>query len=345
MAPRIISVIGSLNIDFIMVTRRFPSAGESVTAASFVCTSGGKGANQALAAVRSSRPNPKRMPIWESPGPVKTAEIEVRMIGAVGTDEYGPRVVKPLADDGVDISGVRKVQGELTGVAVVLVESDTKENRVLLSPGANHSLHPEDFLARESLAGGLADQAYSKPDLLVLQLEISLKTVEQILETARNDGVDVVLNAAPAPALLRRTYHSITHLIVNETEAATLYGRRLEDIKRAGGPGVWGPVMDEFLRRGVKNVVITLGAEGACYSHKSGEGGHVETEGGVRVVDTTGAGNAFVGAYAVEVVRMKESGLWDMKQAVRQACKAAAKTTEKIGSQEGIPWADEVGHV
>jgi ribokinase len=342
MAPKIISVIGSLNIDFIMVARRVPSPGESITTTSFTCTPGGKGANQALAAVRWSRPNPKRMSRSASPGPVQTADVEVWMIGAVGSDEHGPRVVKALADDGVDTSGVREVPDEMTGVAVVLVESDTRENRVLLSPGANHSLLPGDFRTRQSLTGGRTNQTYTKPDLLVLQLEIRPRTVEQILETARTEQVDVLLNAAPAAVLLRRLYHSITHLIVNETEAAILYGQRLEEIKAPGRPEVWYHVMGEFQRRGVKNVVITLGAEGACYLDESEMKGYVEAEEGVKVVDTTGAGNAFVGAYAVEVVRMKARGRLDVKQAVRQACKAAAKTIEKLGSQEAIPWADEV---
>ena len=263
------------------------------------------------------------------------------MLGAVGDDQFQQVAIATLKEDGVDVSGVRVVKGQTTGVAVVLVETEVGENRILLEPGANHSLRPEEFLTLESLAGGRAGGDRTKPDLLVLQLEIPRQTVEQILETAGREGVDVLLNPAPAVALSSSVYKRVQHLIVNETEAAILSGKELQDLEEEEEMG-WRKVTDRFLEQGAKNVVVTLGARGAYYSDAVGKGCHAAAEKGVKVVDTTGAGDTFVGAYAVEVVRQKRKEVFDIGKAVKWASKAAARAVERHGAQDAIPWANEL---
>ena len=332
MSTSIITVIGSLNCDMVTVTPRIPGPGETLTASTFNTAPGGKGANQALATLRLSRVNPK------PPGPPKTNQndIQICMIGAVGGDALRYLTIGTLENDGVDVSGVRVVDEETTGVAVILVEETSGENRILLTPGANHSLRSQDFQLLESLTG----RSFRKPDLLILQLEIPLTTVYQIIATAARENIDVLLNTAPAPEELPRDlYEEVTHLVLNETEAATLSGKPNVETENMAG---WEAVTDYFLEQGIKNVVITLGAKGAYFSQTLGTGSHVAAEEGVKVVDTTGAGDTFVGAYAIEVVRQKRDGKWDIGRAVRWACKAAARAVEKRGAQEAIPWGDEI---
>jgi ribokinase len=321
MSLKTLTIIGSLNTDLVTITPRVPSGGETLTASSFSTGPGGKGANQAVACARLSRPNP-------ASDPSPKLDVTVKMIGAVGSDEFGPALVSGLKNSFIDTDGVRTVKGS-TGVAVILVESGSGENRILLSPGANGSLQPTDFTSSSSLGTPL-------PDLLIMQLEIPLPTVLQILETAQKAGVQVLLNPAPAVPLPISAYSAITHLIVNETEAAILTDRSVAEVEAEGF--AWGVVTDELLQRGAKNVVVTLGSKGAFWASKTSSG-FVPAEKVRKVVDTTAAGDTFVGAYAVEVVRGE---VVDMESVVKRACRAAGRTVEKEGAQSAIPWADEV---
>ncbi|KUJ06675.1 ribokinase-like protein [Mollisia scopiformis] len=324
MAPKTITIIGSLNTDLVTLTPRVPSGGETLTATSFSTGPGGKGANQAVACARLSRPNPRG-----TASPI-TQDVAVKMVGAVGADAFGTRLISGMKEDDIDTSGIRVVEGKSTGVAVILVEESSGENRILLSNGANHSLQPSDFLTPESLGTPL-------PDLIILQLEIPLDTVLQILETARKAGVDVLLNPAPAVKLPDHIYSAVTHLIVNESEAALLTSRSVSSVEASDFP--WDTVTSEFLQKGVKNVIVTLGSKGAFFASSGQEKGDFVPAAKVKkVVDTTAAGDTFVGAYAVNVVR----GNVDLGSVVRLACKAAGRTVEKEGAQSAIPWADEV---
>lgn len=325
MAPKTISVIGSLNTDLVTVTPRLPAGGETLTATSFSTGPGGKGANQAVACSRLSRPNPS------SSSQHQTSDVVVKMVGAVGADAFGPMLLSSLQSSAVDTSSVNVVEGTTTGVAVIIVEEGSGENRILLNPGANHTLRPEDFLTAESLGTPL-------PDLVVLQLETPLETVLQILRTARKAGVDVLLNPAPAVKLPDEVYSAVTHLIVNETEAAILTGRAAEDTEVKGFD--WSVVTAELLAKGAKNVVVTLGAEGAYFASAEGKG-LVAAPKVAKVVDTTAAGDTFVGAYAVNMVRKGGKGLVTQED-VRLACSASGRTVQKQGAQVSIPWADEV---
>jgi ribokinase len=150
--------------------------------------------------------------------------------------------------------------------------------------------------------------------------------------------VNVLLNPAPAVKLPEEAYGAITHLILNETEAAILSGRSVEEVEVEGFR--WDSLAAEFLKKGVRNVVVTLGAKGAYYATEGHEG-YVAAEKVEKVVDTTAAGDTFVGAYAVSIVRKGGHEPID-DETVKFACRAAGRTVERRGAQIAIPWADEV---
>ncbi|KAI1006436.1 hypothetical protein K3495_g1776 [Podosphaera aphanis] len=325
MAPRIITVIGSLNIDLVTICTRIPIGGETLTAKSFFTGPGGKGANQAISCARVSRPNPSSTNYAHD-----KSDLIVKMIGAVGADEFGPRLISSMLGNGINTSGVRVSEKHATGSALILVEEASGQNRILLNPGANHCLMPEDFRSPTCLGVPL-------PVMVILQLEIPLPTVIQIVKTAKQAGVDVLLNPAPAVPLPSEVYMGLSHLILNESEAAILTSRSLEELERLDFD--WKCVTDEFLGKGVKNVTVTLGARGVFFaSTENKHGEYVPAIKVTNVVDTTAAGDTFVGAYAVKIVE----GERQMSKVLHCACTAAARTVEKKGTLDAIPWSNEI---
>ncbi|KAJ1324197.1 ribokinase [Microdochium nivale] len=317
----IITTIGSLNVDVVVYTPRVPDGGETLTASSFHTGLGGKGANQAVACAKLSRSR------GASPG---DGTADVRMVGAVGSDAYGTEMLVGLRAIGIDTSGVLVKDGRKTGVATILVEESTGQNRILLAPEANHTVLPELF------AKSLPNPT---PDLVIMQLEIPLPTVLQVLKTAERQGIPVLLNPAPAVKIPVEHYKGVTHLVVNETEAALLTGCDESELDTTEG---LARVAGLFHGYGTQNVLVTLGGRGVYYSSRSsGSGGAksglVPAE-KVTVVDTTAAGDTFVGAYALAVV----GGDFDIERAVRVANAAAALTVQRKGAQESIPWLDEL---
>ncbi|MCJ1453541.1 hypothetical protein MMC28_003888 [Mycoblastus sanguinarius] len=320
MATPLITVIGSLNTDIITRTSRIPAAGETLISKSFDTGSGGKGANQAVACARLARS--------QNVSPSK-ANVQVRMVGAVGNDEFGPSLVRRLKEDGIDAEGVMIRDGQKTGVAVVTVEDQTGENRILMSPNANYSLKALDF----------ATLPPPLPNLIVLQLEIPLDTVLQILKVASEQGVEVLLNPAPAQRLPKHAYRAITHLIVNESEAAIVADTTGEELCWSR----WGSHTDRIVDLGVRHVTITLGAAGVVYLDTNLQKVQIFSAEKVKVVDTTAAGDTFVGAYAVAVTHyVKSRDISAMTAAVKWANSAAAKTVEIEGAQSAIPWLDQI---
>lgn len=312
----LITIIGSLNKDIITRTSRVPSAGETLTATSFDTGSGGKGANQAVACGRLSRHNDRM--------DVKYAHV--RMVGAVGDDQFGRDLLSSLKAAGVYTMGIQISEREKTGVAIVIVEEKTGENRILVCPNANSTLSPEHCFTH-------IPAPY--PDLIVLQLEIPLATALQTIEFAKAKGIEVLLNPAPAVELPDGAYKGVTHLILNETEASLL--------SKTSGDLELQPTARRFLDLGVRNVIITLGARGAFYRSSEAEQGGIIGVGKVNVVDTTAAGDTFVGAYAVRVAKHKtDHSTFNLEEAVSWANTAASRAVEKEGAQNSIPWLDDV---
>lgn len=308
--PRV-TVLGSLNTDISLPVPHLPGPGETVLAAAAATVgTGGKGANQAVAAARLG--------------------AATAMVGCCGDDEFGSRLRAALAAEGIDVAGLRTVTGAASGLALITVDPGG-ENAIAVAPGANGLAGDEEVAA-----------AFGTPcDVLVLSAEIPVPVLAAALRRAPAEGVRTVLNLAPVPgeagALLAE---QPDWLVVNATEAGALLGREAADVAdaqamaaglAAGGPGsVTGAGSGAGAEPGGRHVVITLGGAGAVLAGP----GLAAAVGGysVPVVDTVGAGDAFVGALAVALA----SGV-DPAGAVRAACAAGAAATTRRGAQEGLP--------
>ena len=325
--PPLITVLGSLNIDLVSYVSHHPAPGETLTANAFAVSPGGKGANQAVACAKLSR-SQHSVTTPKAPATYEPETAHIRMLGAVGSDTYGQILTSNLSSQGVDVSGVDVRPYLKTGIAIIVVDEPTGQNRIILSPEANHSLLASDYKDVSSLGP-------AKPDLLIMQLEIPIDTVLRALRVARAEGVDVLLNPAPAVKLPDEVYDGLAHLVVNETEASLLSGLSESELESEEGLEKVGSI---FLGKGAKTVIVTLGGRGVFYMSKDGQKGLVPAL-KAKVVDTTAAGDTFVGQYALAVVTKTEGGL---EAAVNKANRAAAKTVERLGAQDSIPWRDEL---
>jgi ribokinase len=317
-----IAVYGSLNMDIFSYVARAPRAGETVQGLDSYTAPGGKGANQAAACAKLSRlePGSEQSKTWDRPLMAST-----RMFGAVGNDEFGRTLTQALVGIGVDCGSVATKQDVGTGTAIIVVEPNG-ENRIIVNANANFSVMPEDF----------PWLPLPKPDVIILQLEIPTATVVHLIRLAKANNVAVILNPSPVKTLPDDIYDGLDHLLINETECRTLLGHanperklEVEEVREAA-------VM--FNNKGVKNVVITLGSRGAFARSISGEQGFVAAELVEEVVDTTGAGDTFTGAYALGVVLNKEPGCFDLVAAVGDGCHAAAHAVTKRGAIPAIPF-------
>lgn len=278
-----IAVVGGLNMDMIFVADRMPNIGESMDSRTLSTLPGGKGANTAIATYRASRPKPpaglvaKGADVWQH----HQKNLRVFMNGAVGDDAFGAALKTKLKEEGVDVSGVRTILNERSGTCVVVIEMESGDSRNMAYQGANLKWTPMERRSVECLAGG------AKPDLVIAHLGVRREEVELVLEAACKNGVDTLLNPSPAVYLVNSTYKNLTHLIINETEAALLSGRDLDELHESAA---WQEAAQDFIDLGVSNVVITLGEKGAYYATSEGSKGVVDAEKNIDVVDTTGAG-------------------------------------------------------
>ncbi|WYZ45278.1 hypothetical protein EsH8_VIII_000594 [Colletotrichum jinshuiense] len=323
-APQI-TVLGSLNIDLTSYVPHHPLPGETLTSNSVSISPGGKGANQAVACAKLSRSR-------DAPNDVASESASVSMIGAVGSDTYGDLLLKNLGEHGVRTDRIAVGENLKTGMAIIVVDEPTGQNRIILAPEANYAVTPDKF-------GSLPETLSPKPDLLVMQLEVPLETVLAALRSAKSASVPVLLNPAPAQRLPDEAYDGLAYLVVNETEAAILSGCDESELDTPEGlkrVGEW------FMAKKVGNVVITLGGRGVYYTNREGAAELIPAE-KAKVVDTTAAGDTFVGSYCVAAVNAQAKGeVFDISQAIRKANRAAAKTVERKGAQASIPWRDEL---
>lgn len=308
MAPQTIVVIGGLDADLIMISSRMPKRGESVLAHDYLECLGGKGANSAIATYRTCHNKPLRTREAEDNNQVNVTsvdhaematdgnsqlalkqhsmkgtgedDIQVKMIGAVGDDRYGEMFIADLTKYGIDTSGIVTVPNTRSSICFVILENPSRDNRCLFTLGATAKWKKEDFMNVEQLGGS----GGIRPDLVVAQMEIDKEVVEIMIQTAGEAGIEFCLNAAPATPIGKRFYQHLTHLLVNESEAAIMSNRDGDEVNET----TWPIIAQEFLNRGVKNVVITLGDKGAFYADTTGSG-HCPAF-GVKVEDSTGAG-------------------------------------------------------
>ena len=298
---RPIAVLGSLNADLVVRVRRLPAPGETVLGKDLVRLGGGKGGNQAVAAARLG--------------------ARVAMVARVGHDDAGSNLIAGLAQAGIDSSLILRDATSPTGLAIVLVE-EGGTNTVTVVPGANAMLSTADV---DQWASTLREAP-----ILVLQLEVPLKTVMHAAETGRRHGATVILNAAPAADFSRRLHTSIDVLIVNEFEAQALALSYSGDARRS-----FESCAREWLTAGVKAAIVTQGSADTLVYHHDQVDRIAPPE--VEAVDTTGAGDAFVGAFAVALA----CGL-EVRQSVEIANAAAALSVTSIGAQLAMPDAGRV---
>ena len=291
-------VMGSINQDFVLRVERRPEPGETVTDAVLSTHNGGKGANQAAAAALLG--------------------ASVAFLGRVGDDGFGGALVKSLGDKGVDTALIEAVPGVSTGTAFITVTEDG-ENAITVAPGANRRLAPEDVEAARDAIGGAA--------VLVAQMEIPRETVARAVEVAGEAGTRVVLNLAPPFEVPGSLLGGLGLLVVNEHEAAFLLGERVEGVEGALAAA------PRLVSLGPASAVITVGADGAVFA-EGANAGHVPAP-KVAAVDTTGAGDAFVGALAHKLARGDS-----LEEAVSYAVRAGAAAVTREGAQGALPTPD-----
>jgi len=293
-----ILVVGSLNADLVVQVPRFPQPGETISGSDLQIIPGGKGANQAVAAARQGS--------------------SVSMLGRVGNDSFGPELIHNLKQNNVETSHVQIDPGSATGTAIIAVDA-TGQNNIVLSPGGNGQVRSTD----------VANVSFSDYKLLLLQLEIPLEAVTSAAQRARESGLRVLLNPAPARSLPEELISLSDFILPNESELSLLTNQPVHDIPSAE------KAAKALLAGGAQNVIVTLGANGALIVNKDIKK-HIPSF-DVQVVDTTAAGDAFIGGFASALLSNKS-----LEEAVRYGCACGALATTKFGAQPSLPTREEV---
>ena len=298
-APRIV-VVGSVNMDLVFTTVRLPAPGETVPASSFAQIPGGKGANQAVAAAREG--------------------AQVIMIGHVGDDAAGSQLRLALANDGILVEHLTSIPGTPSGVAGIMVDAEG-QNSILVAGGANGCLAAARVRQLAPVIQGAG--------LLICQLETPLASVTEAIAIARTAGVPVLFNPAPVQALPPGLLAKIDYLVVNETEAAALSG-----IEAFDGPSALRAAA-ALRAAGARAVLLTMGAKGVCLSSEDHTA--LLPAIAVRAIDTTAAGDTFVGSFAVAIAQGAT-----VLEAAGRARYAAALAVLRAGAQVSIPLRAEI---
>ena len=297
-----IAVVGSINIDLVTNTKRIPVRGETVVGSGFQIHSGGKGANQAVAVARLGYP--------------------VCMIGRIGDDAFGQQLRTHLEQAGVNVAGVITTTGT-SGVATIIV-ADSGENCIVITPGANALLTPEDIDANVEII--------RSSGIVLTQLEIPLETVEHLAGICAREGIPLILDPAPAKKLPASLLKVVSWFTPNETEAAFFTG------ENGTGFGLLEPASaaKALIDRGIGGVVLKLGSRGAFLASNARMEEQLPAF-AVRAIDTTAAGDAFNGAFAVGLLLGK-----DPVASARFATAAAALSVTRAGAQPSMPTRAEV---
>ncbi|WP_426808785.1 ribokinase [Pseudomonas sp. WOUb67] len=294
-------VVGSLNMDLVARAQRLPRAGETLPGESFFTVPGGKGANQAVAVARLGG--------------------SVAMIGNVGDDDYGRQLHRALYVEGIDCQGVSTCPGTSSGVALITVDA-ASQNCIVIIPGGNGLLTPQSVQRFDALL--------QAAEVVICQLEVPADTVAWTLARAHELGKQVILNPAPATGPLPADWFArIDYLTPNESEAEALTGVAVTDQDSARRAG------EHLLQLGAGKVIITLGAQGALLVTANGHQHFPAPV--VQPLDTTAAGDTFIGGFAAGLVRGLEEG-----EAIAFGQRAAALSVTRAGAQPSIPYLAEL---
>jgi ribokinase len=291
--PRI-AVVGSANIDLTTFCDRFPKPGETIFGQKFDLGFGGKGANQAVGS--------------------RLCGADVFMVARVGSDLFGPATIENFKKLGIDATHVKQIDGVSSGVAPIFVEPNG-QNRIFVVKGANDLLKPADVDAAADLLKTV--------DCIVLQFEIPLETVYYTVAFAHKNRIRCIVNPAPAQPVDLKSLDGLDYFVPNETEAETITGmpvKSVDDAKKCA---------EKFLGSGIKRVIITLGANGSLLAGR--EGMEQIPAFKVKNIDSTGAGDAFIGSFTVFL----GEGLVE-REAVRRANLYAGLSTTGVGTQKSF---------
>lgn len=295
-----IAVVGSSNSDLIIKAERIPKPGETIMGGKFYQAAGGKGANQAVAAARAGG--------------------NVNFIACIGNDVFGEEALKGFKKDNINTDHVFVDKDEASGTALILIDKNG-ENSIAVASGANLSLDEEKLL--------IAKEAIYNSSVLLMQLETPIETIESAASIASANGVQVILNPAPAHPLSDELLKNLTIITPNETEAEMLTGVPVNNLEGAQ------KAADFLLQKGVEIIIITLGTKGAFFATNNEsqlvKGFTVEAQ------DTTAAGDTFNGTLAVAISEGKS-----LVEAIKFANAAAAISVTKIGAQPSAPMRDEI---
>ena len=285
-----ITVVGSLSTDFVVRSNKRPDVGETIIGEEFTTTFGGKGANQAVAAARLGS--------------------AVSMIGTVGSDLFGKEIVMNLENNSIDTTFVERVTQKPSGSAhITVVDGD---NSIIYIPGAN------DEITKQQI--NLAQSLLESSDVVIIQNETPLNSIEQVIQTCYEKGIKTIYNPAPAKKIDRKLIEKVTYFTPNESEFTLLFPELS---------------LSEGMAKYPNKLIVTMGSKGVYFNNGEKEV-HVDSY-KVAPIDTTGAGDTFNGAFGVALT----SGL-DMVSSIRFGNLAAALSIQKFGAQTGMPTLNEL---
>lgn len=295
-----IIIIGSSNTDMVVKSKKLPLPGETILGGTFLMNAGGKGANQAVAAARLGG--------------------NVTLVAKVGNDIFGKQSIEGFKKEKINTDFVFIDEGAPSGTALIMV-NDEGENCIVVAPGANANLLPADIEQIKNL---------SEAEIILMQLEIPMITIEAVAKIAKANHQKVIINPAPAQKLADELLNGLFLITPNETEATLLTGIKVEDEATAS------QAAEVFLSKGVQNVIITLGKQGAYFQNREVQ---FKTEAPiVKALDTTAAGDTFCGALTVAVTEKM-----DWKDAIKFAVEAASISVTRMGAQSSVPHRSEIG--
>ena len=294
-------VVGSVNTDLMLRVPRQPRAGETLSGHGFTVQPGGKGANQAVAAARLG--------------------ANTALIGCVGEDDFGNQAIAALTHGGVDVRHVCRIADRPTGVALIMTDDDG-ENCIALDSGANAMLGSTQVAAAEALIANAS--------LLLCQLEVPSQAVTTALALARANGVPTALNPSPFAPVARSLIAGLEFVIPNRIEASELTGIRIDDMDSAVAAA------RSLHALGAAQVLLTLGADGVLWCN-GGDCEHLPAQ-PVQVVDTTGAGDTFAGAFAAARLRGAT-----VRESIQFGQRAAGHSVQRRGAQPSMPRLEDLG--
>jgi len=295
-----IVVIGSINMDLVSSVESMPKVGQTVLGKGFKQVPGGKGANQAVAISRLGG--------------------DVAMVGKVGDDAFGTELLECLVKDKIDVQGVASESGISTGIAIITVD-ENGDNCIVVNSGANFKV-TSDYI--DSNMESIKDSS-----IVVMQLEIPDDAVRHALALAKSLGKYTILNPAPAKELDEETIRNVDLLVPNETELEIISGMKIESLEDAVAAA------EKLISMGVREIIVTLGENGSLHV-KEGYSKRYEAK-KVTAVDTTAAGDSFIGGIAAALSKGK-----GMEEAIELATSAAAVTVTREGAQSSIPYIHEI---